>query len=634
SECEVEIVDAGARHAVRVGLEDMLRVASQPMRVAGEMRRVGRKELSDALLGAVYQREAEQLAAKEQRRLRRSRRDGEAEAGEAEEEEEEDEASEEQAAGQADGPAESIRRSQAAIASDSDDSDGGEKHGARRETPAAAKRKFLGMFRMASRPAEPAAVPAAVEAPEAAATSPTPASVSASSQPDGASQDLAHMFSSQMVAINTQDSLMMTPVQPSGQADVQADEGDEGDATQATQPFGELTQMGLALAQMSDEGEEQAVEEQVTQATQVTEQMDDAGIMPTMVRRALGQADGSDDEDNNSGVDSNHSDVDSNHSGANPNHSDAPRRRARLMHGRRDGRSKKRAASEFVAAEAEVGTSSDDSSDEAHPAGPFAWGHRGSKPRAREAISSDEESSSDGASDAEEEALLNREMIDDAEHSGEDGAQAVRRLAREQALAADEHAIHSLARDIATGALRTTTRGARGFALDAQENYVDRELRAERMEERRRMRRRVEAREIHEASLARIARNPDTAAFARAALMRASDEEAEMQLDEVLDEREVAGVVRRHVEGSEDDDGDEGQDENEDADEDADERRVKREQGAQRPPVVLDVSAADADADGLFAAVPVEQLIVRRTTLLKRPGAPLLPASDATRRKT
>ncbi|KAJ2361059.1 hypothetical protein IW150_007336 [Coemansia sp. RSA 2607] len=116
--------------------------------------------------------------------------------------------------------------------------------------------------------------------------------------------------------------------------------------------------------------------------------------------------------------------------------------------------------------------------------------------------------------------------------------------------------------------------------------------------------------------------------------MRASDEEAEMQLDEVLDEREVAGVVRRHVEGSEDDDGDEGQDENEDADEDADERRVKREQGAQRPPVVLDVSAADADADGLFAAVPVEQLIVRRTTLLKRPGAPLLPASDATRRKT
>ncbi|KAJ2373041.1 hypothetical protein IW150_003813, partial [Coemansia sp. RSA 2607] len=147
SECEVEIVDAGARHAVRVGLEDMLRVASQPMRVTGEMRRVGRKELSDALLGAVYRREAQQLAEKEQRRLRRSRRDGEDEAGEAEEEEEEqeeDEANEEQGTEQADGPAESIRRLQAAIASDSDDSDGGEKHGARRETPAAAKRKFLG----------------------------------------------------------------------------------------------------------------------------------------------------------------------------------------------------------------------------------------------------------------------------------------------------------------------------------------------------------------------------------------------------------------------------------------------------------------------------------------------------------
>ncbi|KAJ2788253.1 hypothetical protein GGI15_000058 [Coemansia interrupta] len=635
SEYEVEILDVKERRQEReAGLEGMLRMASQPMHVAGaEARWVGRKELSQALLGAVYRREAEELAAREQRRLRRSRRDEESEgaepesveaAAEAEAEEEEDDDEE--------GLAASIRRSQAALASDSDNEMDGddEMDGAGRSArppPAspAAKRKFLGMFRMPSKAAPVTLVPPV--APAAAVAPPSNASpASVSSQMDAASQDLSYMFSSQMDAMNTQDSLMMTPGQQPTQQPTQQQQLDEVDMTQPTQPFGELTQMGLGLGLTQAFGEEEPVTgerpptqatQPPTQTTQLTEQQDDAGVMPTMVRRALGVTDGS-------GGGSDSAD-----SGGNSEAEVRPRSRARLLHRRgdrptttpRENEKKKkgrRVASEFVAVEAELGTSSDSSSDES-PSGRFAWGER-HKPRARVSVSSDESSES---SEDEEEALLNDPLIDDSDGSADD--LAVRQLHREQALAADERSIHQLARDIATGALRTRRLGASSsmFALDGEEDYVDREMRAERMEVRRRMRRRLEAREIHEASMARIARNPETAAFARAALMRGSEEEEEeeMVLDEVLDEAEVARAVGRHVEGD-------GEEEEMSAEEEAED--------SQPPPVAVGLAQplADGGDDALFDAVPVEQLIVRRATLLKRPGAPLLSSPSTTRRKT
>ncbi|KAJ2813010.1 hypothetical protein FBU31_007507, partial [Coemansia sp. 'formosensis'] len=172
--------------------------------------------------------------------------------------------------------------------------------------------------------------------------------------------------------------------------------------------------------------------------------------------------------------------------------------------------------------------------------------------------------------------------------------------------------------------------------------------RAERMEERERMRRRLLAREIHDKDLAEIAKNPETAAFARAALMRppgaaADDEEMLMlpgddafELEEIVDDRHVAAAVqqqlmrtRMRVE-SDDEDG-------------APKPAPARIAGSSQLSSLTD-SVEDMD-DGTFSAVAVEKLIVRRrallasgkdgvasslhrtSSLLKRPGTSLLGAA-------
>ncbi|KAJ2523641.1 hypothetical protein GGI11_001367 [Coemansia sp. RSA 2049] len=336
--------------------------------------------------------------------------------------------------------------------------------------------------------------------------------------------------------------------------------------------------------------------------------------------------------------------------------------------GKGDGRlsrTKKRAIrTEFVVAEAEEGESTDSDAEAGGrgAGGRFSWGggpNSGTKASRQNSSAGDEEEAEEELdTDEEEAALLADPMInnDVAENSAAD--QAIRDLHRQQELDQDERDIRDLAKDIATGRLRNRSaaagRGRTGFALADEEDYNDRQTRAERMEERLRQRRRVLAREIHDTSLAAIARNPETAAFAQAALMRGAalgsggdsadesrggcadadddgfaSETDGFELEEQVDDRAVAGAVQRQLARMRRRaDSEPGPDDSEAA-------------GAGRriagPPRAAGDAAAGGGLDGdMFTSVSVERLIVRRRTLmasasprtaLKRAGAALAGAS-------
>ncbi|KAJ1812323.1 hypothetical protein LPJ56_005539, partial [Coemansia sp. RSA 2599] len=423
---------------------------------------------------------------------------------------------------------------------------------------------FIGLFKMPTKPnPKPKQKP---ESPVRQPVSPpsqqqeqqqSPAASSSQRDPlADASQDLAYMFTSQIDQINTQDSLLMTPSQMS-QFDntfsmsmaTQAQRIDmdtvdmptQAQSTQPTQPLVEPTQFSMGITQPT-----QRMADQPTQSTQPTQSMTDAGIastdtdtvaiagedddglmsvLPTMVRRALNP----ETERSDPAV----APVLEHQRKQETEQEQEPARRRRTGKlvrrngddGARKGsakakRKKQMLRSEFIEAEAEVGESSDsDGEGGAQPGGKFSWAE-GEQSKSKPEVSSDEEDL-DMDSDEEAEALLADPMIDNEVSEDSEDEQAVRALHRKQDFDQDERDIQELARDIATGNLRNRgSRNRTAFELGAEENYIDRQDRAERMEERLRLRRKLEAREIHDTNLAAIAKNPETAAFARAALMR------------------------------------------------------------------------------------------------------------------
>ncbi|KAJ1933952.1 hypothetical protein GGF37_006550, partial [Kickxella alabastrina] len=309
-------------------------------------------------------------------------------------------------------------------------------------------------------------------------------------------------------------------------------------------------------------------------------------------------------------------------------------------------------------AEAEEGESSGSDAEHKTPAGKFNWGDD-------QVAESPEESSDDLDSGEETAALLADPMINnDVEQDSED-EQAVRDLHRKQDFDQDEKDIQDLVKDITTGNLKNRISGNRtGFALADAEDYNDRQTRAERMEERLRMRRKLQAREIHDTNLAEIAKNPETAAFARAALMRPPEnnsgyvsgsdadepslllpmgimdnDDDEFALEEIVDERDVDMTIQRQMTR-----GHRGDESDDSESEDwvhgfSNTPKMIHSSGllasapviaatavsASAPDSASAVSCAEENDDGeLFNSVSIENLIVRRKTLLKRPGTSLL----------
>ncbi|KAJ2871057.1 hypothetical protein GGH93_005107, partial [Coemansia aciculifera] len=505
------------------------------------------------------------------------------------------------------------------------------------------KSKFLGMFKMPAAKNTTVAKPR----PAPAVATPTPLEPSPPENPVFASQDLPYLFSSQIGRVgDTQDSLLMTPAEDvagNQQCDALVDtqSGFMGHLErfpdyQETQP----TQMMEGV----DDDDEEVGRIQQTQPTQLTVATDsDAGqddaLLPTMVRRALvsggDDSDASAEEEDDEEVDD---DMEENDGGSlSPQHM-APagrllRRGDIVAQRRKKRRDAKR--SEFVEAEAEEGDSSD--SDGVNKgAGPrkFNWGDS-LAPKPGAGLSDDEEEEYDMDSDEEEAALLADPMINnEVDENASEGDEALRELHRQRDFDEDERNIQTLYNDITTGALKNrVSRNRTGFALADDEDYNDRQTRAERMEERARMKRKLLAREIHDRDLAEIAKNPETAAFARAALMRPppssggavggmDDDEMLMlpgddafELEEIVDDRHLAMAVQQQLMRTrmrvESDD--------EDSVMAAAPRPAARIAGSSQVSSLTDSMPMDEldDMDGgAFSSVAVEKLIVRRRTLL------------------
>ncbi|KAJ2726877.1 hypothetical protein GGI07_000205 [Coemansia sp. Benny D115] len=530
----------------------------------------------------------------------------------------------------------------------------------------ASRAKFLSMFKMPKPTTAPvaSAVSAKSSEPIHAAQALSVQSISTSQDPSvhTSQEPPMHelfMFSSQLdCEVNTQDSLLLTPEVPTQQQIA-------NDADEREPPMGAgdgLTQMMTQDDLLQSTQPTQPL--QSTQPTQLMADEDDEGIIPAAVQHAVA-FDAAVSAAEESAQHATHEA---------PETAEAAHRRGRLIRrgapptvapkgpqllGAGDNKKqkkKKRLRSEFVEAEAEEGSSSD-SENEGHSrqqGGKFSWGDQ------QDGRGSGDESEEDSEEDSEAEAELAAELIDDAEGSdAESGNQAVRDLHRRQDFDEDEQEIQKLARDIATGGLRH--RSAQGLGLVDDENYIDRQTRAERMAERRRLRRSLEARAIHDASLAAIARNPETAAFAQAALMRAPtgtmvgtqggsdaedaaldlemEEDGVFELDEVLDdEHQVAHTVQRQLarhsssnSGGNESDGGEGTG--------AVGGRINGKRSNRPGSLIRSLLASDApsssDVDADLASVDVAGLIVRRRTLLKRPGdLPPLPPTSAKKRQT
>ncbi|KAJ1728444.1 hypothetical protein LPJ72_005469 [Coemansia sp. Benny D160-2] len=454
--------------------------------------------------------------------------------------------------------------------------------------------------------------------------------------------------------------------EPGGAADLTPQQSQQQPPTQAMQLTAQLT---VATADATEDGSG-----------------DGDSVLPTMVRRALGVPDqqGSDESIDNgiAGDDDNiktplhspalprNAEPQSSEDGGEEESVDGlPQRAGNAVPGGRryirrgggnraaagdragkgDGRlsrTKKRAIrTEFVVAEAEEGesTDSDGEAGDRGAGGKFNWGEGASSGTKASRQNNSDEEEEELDTDEEEAALLADPMINNDVAENREADQAIRDLHRQQELDQDERDIRDLAKDIATGRLRNRAAaggGRTGFALADEEDYNDRQTRAERMEERLRQRRRLLAREIHDASLAEIAKNPETAAFAQAALMRgaalgnggggdSADEsrggyagtdddgfasEADgFELEERVDDHAVAGAVqrqlarmRRRADSETESDDNEGG------------GAGSRIAG---PPRAASAAAAGSlplyDADGdMFTSVSVERLIVRRQTLM------------------
>ncbi|OMJ09196.1 hypothetical protein AYI69_g10780, partial [Smittium culicis] len=124
---------------------------------------------------------------------------------------------------------------------------------------------------------------------------------------------------------------------------------------------------------------------------------------------------------------------------------------------------------------------------------------------------------------SDEEAILrNDPMLKvDSESEGEDDNIAKEHLRHD--LEADNKMVGTIIRDLTSGRLGAKSKFGSNYLLDDDEDYNDRQTRTERMLARRGLRKKLEKQEIKDANLSKIAKNPETAAFAQAALFRVSD---------------------------------------------------------------------------------------------------------------
>ncbi|KAJ2363336.1 hypothetical protein H4S01_004352 [Coemansia sp. RSA 2610] len=501
---------------------------------------------------------------------------------------------------------EPVVRAKRRAAVSSDEEEGESDAEARKPAAAATKSAFLSKFRMPVRemPLKPRTA-----SPDASAAEPPMSASQPDSQPDSQIPDLQGMpglLSSQIGNVHTQDSMLMTP-EPNGRRLPDFE-------TQPTQPLSALD----CEQPLAGELDLSAQPTPLTIPTAVAAEESGASQLPTMVRQALA-VDSTPDE-HPAAADSSPDE----HPAA-ADASEPPPRRGRLLQRRqapqtaRPAKARRPKRSEFVEAEAEEGESSDEHEGVVKRR-KFHWGDGGADP-------SSDEDDWDMDSDEEAAALLADPMIDDAPADDAHGDQQIRDLHRQQDFDQDERAIHDLFKDVTTGGLRTRGRNARtGFSLGPDDDDFDtRHARAERMEERLRMQRRLQAREIHDSNLAEIARNPETAAFAQAALMRAEDGADEDALlpgadalvleEELLDEQSVAAAVRRHLARSRRIDSD--------MESDAEDGRQSSGPGCRVAGPSSSVagqhsqaSATDPTSDALdadaFSTVAIEKLIVRR----------------------
>ncbi|KAJ2770078.1 hypothetical protein IWQ57_002821, partial [Coemansia nantahalensis] len=560
------------------------------------------------------------------------------------------------------------RRRVAASSDEDNDSDGNDagadagpvhaRPGGAGAASAASKAKFVSMFRM---PVREAALEAGSSAAHSAGQRSGPAAAASPSQSGvelTQSQELPGLFTSQIGNLNTQDSLLLTP--DNGGAPGGHEHGPDDDMLLSLGVPTQPTQHDVDAAGWTQSTQPMTQASSGTQLTVPTmataEDSADASVLPSMVRNALGpassaSADGSDGEAAPSAgspaqqQERGHADTPA---ASSPAHRQGRRLLRRPGGGDAHARTSRRRArqSEFVEVEAELGESSDS---EGEPGAvknrKFNWGD--DETRAAKAVSDDEEED-DMDTDEEEAALLADPMIDNSAADDAEGNQAIRDLHRKRDFDEDEQNIQELFKDVTTGRLRSRgLRNRTGFALADDENYIDRQTRAERMEERLRLRRKLLAREIHDTNLAEIAKNPETAAFAHAALMRvpaaaaaqSDDTDAEdallgdagFDLEEEVDERSVAAAVQRHlVHGSRRADSDAESDA-----EDAQSAAGGRWAGSRIVGTSTSTSGQNTQAasDGLgdkdvmgggtFDSVAIESLIVRR-----RPQAPGGMAAD------
>ncbi|KAJ2499993.1 hypothetical protein GGH96_003104 [Coemansia sp. RSA 1972] len=475
--------------------------------------------------------------------------------------------------------------------------------------PARAKSQFVGMFRMPVREVPIPQNALSVERKAPVRATPSQDVVSQGQE----SQVMQDLFSSQSGCINTQDSLLMTP-------------------DMATQRFGNGSEYGLEFGTQPTQMEqvtqptqmEQVTQptqpEQVTQGTQPTQLTAltgdaDVSMLPTMVRRALdadpAPSDDDDEVKSRGSTPADHIPLENQLEPTDdPIEPTEPRHRGRLLRRKtsKAKHSKRPKRSEFVEAEAEEGSSSD-SNTEKPKSRKFNWG---SNERPHES----DESDYDMDSDEEQEALLADPMIDNTIDSDIEGDTAIRLLHRKQHYEDDERDIHELFRDVTTGGLRTRRTK---FSLGDDEDYNDRQTRAERMEQRVREMHKLRRSEICDTNLAEIAKHPETAAFARAALMRGDDTDDDGVdevdgLEEEVDDHKVAAAVRsrlvRRVSSRDSDS------------ESADSQKVHN----------VDVSSSagnisDAMDGDVFESVPIEQMIIRRKTLRAADTSTTKPSS-------
>ncbi|KAJ2801939.1 hypothetical protein H4R20_003474 [Coemansia guatemalensis] len=538
-------------------------------------------------------------------------------------------------------------------------------------TAPASKNKFLSMFRM---PVREVAISPEKMAAKSSQGGGSPEFTTPSQQDNAMSisQDLPDLFSSPIGVLNTQDSLLMTPdveTQRNQQSLLAGEYSDELQLLPATQQQSQVhTQpdqiMSTRPTQLTNptqplDSDIVAGQTQQTQLTVSTVATADASasstaMLPTMVRRAL-DADGS-EHDGDDIRDEAVSDAEPlqpaplqlDEKQAEPVSPAKLRKQGRLL--RRRGGSRERSGavhdkpkrpkrSEFVEAEAEEGESSDsegESKTVKHRK--FNWGNDNTEP----AADSEDEEDLDMDTDEEEAALLADPMIDNNVEEDGSGDEAIRDLHRQRDFDEDEKDIQNLFRDVTTGRLRNrNARDKTGLGLADEEDYNDRQTRAERMEERLRLRRKLLAREIHDSNLAEIARDPETAAFAQAALMRAptADGRADstdaedaalsdgaFELEEEVDERSIATTVQRHlarqrmrIDSDVESDTEDSRRATDRSNSNVSWRaagRIASGSGDSQSSIFEDSMDDDKLGSDVFSSVEIERLIVRRRTMV------------------